>query len=515
MVNYRRWITILSILFIASLISNVSPPVIANNNIANIDSNLDAPQNIPPQQQPPKGCITFRSGGAGGVCSTYIMNMEDGSEPIKLMEHPGTDYCYNRSLSWSPDGKYVTYVISTIENSNNRMLYYSLFMASFDGKEGKRLTDGPNDFSPSVSPDGESIAFVMQPWYGGDRRLDDGIFTINKDGTERTRLTNISKRGYGGGGESWSPDGKYITFGDHTNNYLGLIKIETGEVIELYDTYADSPVWSPDGSQIAFSAWNRDIYVMNTQDKQVTQLTNFENWDDLEKGDNCAISWSPDSTFIIFTHYFHGTSNDKEIDYDFVYLANVETGQLTKLENLSGFGKNVFGRNAVWAPEPLCTSIFGRPEKPIITHPLQMDIPDATSRVLQCETDVLGTAEAGSTIHLWQTNSPPMPSQEDDLPVVSTPQEVGVVSVADGGTWAIPQVSLEQGENYLYAVAGKDELESDPSDYVHIVCGKPQVIYSSPPDDIDDEANLVLYDLSEGPSIAFRFDVPMDFSINK
>jgi hypothetical protein len=82
-----------------------------------------------------------------------------------------------------------------------------------DGSDVRYVTDGAaTDFYPSWSPDGPRLAFES------DRDGTYEIWTINGDGTGRTRLTTGSRFRCGTGcslprfGPAWSPDGLRIAF---------------------------------------------------------------------------------------------------------------------------------------------------------------------------------------------------------------------------------------------------------------------------------------------------------------
>ncbi|MBA4115240.1 MAG: PD40 domain-containing protein [Rubrobacter sp.] len=63
--------------------------------------------------------------------------------------------------------------------------------------------------------------------------------------------------------------------------------------------FGSSPLWSPDGSRIAFQSGqdgNNEIYVMNADDSSVRRLTNNPAFD-------LPGSWSPDGTKIEFFFY--------------------------------------------------------------------------------------------------------------------------------------------------------------------------------------------------------------------
>jgi Tol biopolymer transport system component len=80
--------------------------------------------------------------------------------------------------------------------------------------------------------------------------------------------------------------------------------------------WAGNPVWSPDGSKIAFVSnrdGRRDIYIMNADGSNVTRLTK----DSIIKW---SPSWSPDGTKIAFCGYHPGEPEPET----YIYLVNVQ-----------------------------------------------------------------------------------------------------------------------------------------------------------------------------------------------
>jgi len=102
---------------------------------------------------------------------------------------------------------------------------------------------------------------------------------------------------------AWSPDGSQIAFSAITTTWddgygifvvnadgSGLTRIDTGGAAALY------PVFSPDGSQIAFSSKrddNTDVWIMRVDGTDATRLTQHEANDGYP-------SWSPDGARIAF-----------------------------------------------------------------------------------------------------------------------------------------------------------------------------------------------------------------------
>lgn len=86
-----------------------------------------------------------------------------------------SDSTYDARPAWSPDGKRIAFTRSA------NTLPPEIVLMTPDGGGLTRLTDG---FDPAWSPDGAKLVFA-----GGD-----GLYTINADGSGRTRLTKGAHR---------------------------------------------------------------------------------------------------------------------------------------------------------------------------------------------------------------------------------------------------------------------------------------------------------------------------------
>jgi Tol biopolymer transport system component len=150
------------------------------------------------------------------------------------------------------------------------------------------------------SPDGSRIAFVNivdEPEGLPGVWTNKEIFVIGADGSNLTRLTNHPAWDEH---PVWSPDGSLIAFQtrrdelpNDNNAEIYVMDADGSNVTRLTNHPApdDYPAWSPDGSRIAFMSHrdgNWEIYVMDIDGSNVTNLTN-------NAADDTYPVWSPNS----------------------------------------------------------------------------------------------------------------------------------------------------------------------------------------------------------------------------
>ena len=176
----------------------------------------------------------------------------------------------SQSPAWSPDGSRLAF---TSDRTDKRQIY----LISPQGGEAEALTaieDGAGSFA--WSPDGKTIAYTAtEPKSAAikDREKQYGEFFVAEQDHAMTHLFTIdvatratrtltTGAAFTVGSFAWSPDGKSIAFDHRVNPALAnggsadisIVSVADASVRKLVtqDGPDSNPVWSPDGSRIAF-----------------------------------------------------------------------------------------------------------------------------------------------------------------------------------------------------------------------------------------------------------------------
>jgi Tol biopolymer transport system component len=186
-------------------------------------------------------------------------------------------------VAWSPDGRQMIFVRDFAIAFGSE-----LYRMNADGTARVRIREeGMIIAQPRWSPDGTRVLFS-----GAVPGSSDGfhLYVIRPDGTGLQRLT-------GGTGLSqhfspdWSPDGEAIVFGGvrptgAQRHAIYTVRADGSGLTRLTSdqVYEADPVWSPDGTRIAFTssraaAHRRDVYVMNADGSDIRRLTTTDTRD--------------------------------------------------------------------------------------------------------------------------------------------------------------------------------------------------------------------------------------------
>lgn len=274
------------------------------------------------------------SGGELGTSNIWVMNA-DGSNQTPLTELTVLD-ADSFNPQWSPDGSKIAFTSSRAldgtdaANSNETE---NIWVMNADGSDPTPLTeltaDGAGSSDPQWSPDGTQIVFNSSAALNGDDAANPiiNIWVMDANGDNRAPATELTAAQTIALQPSFSPDGGQIVYrsnralggGDAVNlnnvNNIWVSDPDGDNAVPITDLTAsgvitNAPVWSPDGSQIAYYS-NRDLDPgvdgVNPNGTQNLWLTNPDGSGQVPvttltsgDGDNLNPRWSPDGSQLTY-----------------------------------------------------------------------------------------------------------------------------------------------------------------------------------------------------------------------
>ncbi len=248
---------------------------------------------------------------------SFLFLVDGAEKKIHLLRKTNTVQFNNLAMKY--DGQIITF--TDFDSYRGKL---QLFNINGDGSNIKQIyvTDAHSGYA-AWSQDGH-LAF----WYNGQSphvmeiRVDGKVF-FDRKYCAQTR-------------PAWSPVDNYMVLSLHDSSTTGsLFRVALWDTTytlllrtqgRANDEIFLNPIYSPDGSQIAFNKEgnflgnNSEIWVVNADGSQPTRLTSghYDNYP----------AWSPDGQYIAFSR---GRGNDAHL-----YLVNVQTHEVKQITKKPG-----------------------------------------------------------------------------------------------------------------------------------------------------------------------------------
>ncbi len=249
--------------------------------------------------------------------NNYFVYATDGSGLVE------TGLARSAFPTWAPDGERLVYLQEG-----------EIFAAQVDGGGAEPVVESPaaNIWYPLWSPDARRFAML---------NFAQELARISLVGYPEPSVQHIDlgaelvgNEGYSIPPMAWSPEGTHLFL--MVSNGLYLIDVETQAITALSEAAGEDgePVWSPDGSRLAFVSWrsgNREIYVADLAGGGLLQLTD-------DPTSDTHPTWSADGRQIAFVSLRSGDAD--------IYVVDAQGGEPVNMTQAPARDMN-----PTWSPD--------------------------------------------------------------------------------------------------------------------------------------------------------------------
>jgi TolB protein len=229
-----------------------------------------------------------------GVRETDLATVANTGGNFRLIN--GCSYgCHLEWPDWSPDGRQLVFAGDWDE-------FQHLDVVRPDGSGFRVVNRFPGRFygSPAWSPRGRRIAFALYHHIDGPQAWGSDLYVINRDGTDRRRITDTphrSERDVDWSAENWLVFTRACDLFKMRPNELGLRRLTATKACE------SEPDWAPGGKGLTYVRGG-DVWTIGAWGRNASMLA--------EGGH--SPTWAPDRTRIAFVSTLDGAIHTVEPD---------------------------------------------------------------------------------------------------------------------------------------------------------------------------------------------------------